>query len=465
MKIRTRSPSSGNVLVVALVITGVIGITLAAHLTLTSSQVRATARSQNWNQAIVAAEAGIEEAMTQLNFVEDENMSANGWTLSGGKYTKQRTIGEDSYFLATIDEADYTITSTGYVINRPNTNYLSRTVQAKVDVANSAFIMAVIGRKHVKLRNEGIVDSYDSGPRGRGHFGVKTNGNGNAYGSTNNTGKGAGKVTGAKKGGKSTTAAPGHGYVASGRTDHAGVSAIGTKKDSVKVSKTTDVYGSAHVPPGGGIQVKDDAAVGSTAWINNPGKGMDPTRLFNNFRYDFPAVKAPFTSGYFTPAAEKIDGTDYQYVLRDGDYQLGKVDLKQDMLVMGVARLYVTDDFKTDTSSIKFYDTNSALKFYMGGRHFHVKSKGIINNSVPAYFQYYGLKNNKCFKIEKDAMFSGVVYAPNAKVRLKGNGDLYGSVIGKCVHADHKGSIHYDEALGRAYGDFEQFVIVSWKEL
>ena len=88
-----------------------------------------------------------------------------------------------------------------------------------------------------------------------------------------------------------------------------------------------------------------------------------------------------------------------------------------------------------------------------------------LNNSVPAYFQYYGLKNNKCFKVEKSAMFSGVVYAPNAKIRLKGDGDIYGSVIGKCVHADHKGGIHYDEALGRAYGDFEQFVIVGWKEL
>ncbi len=460
MRIRTASPVSGNVLVVAIVITGIIGITLASYLTMTSNQVRAVARSQNWNHAIAVAEAGVEEAMTQLNFVEDGSLAANGWTLSGGKYSKQRTLGVDSYFNVTIDDADYTIQSTGYVLNRPGTNYISRTIQAQVDTANSVFLASVLGRKHVKLRSEGDVDSYDSGPRGRGFFGVRTNGSG----VVKTNGLGTGKVAGKKKGGTAISAAPGHGYAVASRTDRAAVGSTGKKK-SIKASGMTDVFGSALVVPGGSVEVKDDAAIGTTAWNASPGKGLQPERFFDNFRYDFPPVKAPFTGGYLTPSAEKVDGTDYQYVLRDGDYQLGKVDLNKDMLVMGNAVLYVTDDFKADGHSIMFYNTNASLKFYMGGEHFHVKAKGIMNNSVPAYFQYYGLSKNKCFKLEKDAMFSGVVYAPKAKIRLKGDGEVYGSLIGKCVHADHKGGIHYDEALGRLVGEFERFVITSWKEL
>ncbi|MEO7300643.1 MAG: hypothetical protein ABI042_18930, partial [Verrucomicrobiota bacterium] len=57
----------GSVLVVTLVITGILGFTLASYLTLVGTQSRSVSRSQTWNYSIPVAEAGIEEAIVHLN--------------------------------------------------------------------------------------------------------------------------------------------------------------------------------------------------------------------------------------------------------------------------------------------------------------------------------------------------------------------------------------------------------------
>src|ERR1051326_6994238 len=160
-----RFPSSkmrGHIAITVLILSGAISVVLAAHLGLTGYHNRAVMRSEAWQLAISVAEAGVEEALTQLNFQGGTNLTDNGWVLAGGQYVRQRTLDSENYYRVTINDVDLTIQSTGYVRNPGATNYISRTVQATVDTANTLFTQAMIAKKHIRMRSAGMADSYDS---------------------------------------------------------------------------------------------------------------------------------------------------------------------------------------------------------------------------------------------------------------------------------------------------------------
>jgi len=82
MRIKTNhTKNHGSVLLVTLCTAWVIGIALVSYLTLIANQNRTTYHSQSWSACIPVAEAGIEEALTQLNFNNGEgtnNATAHG---------------------------------------------------------------------------------------------------------------------------------------------------------------------------------------------------------------------------------------------------------------------------------------------------------------------------------------------------------------------------------------------------
>src|SRR5258705_7422758 len=98
MRIKTnQNENQGSVLLVTLCTAWVIGIALVSYLTLVANQNRTTYHSQTWNTCIPVLEAGIEEALTQLNFNSAEgtnNATAHGWTLANGLYSKSRIVDD-----------------------------------------------------------------------------------------------------------------------------------------------------------------------------------------------------------------------------------------------------------------------------------------------------------------------------------------------------------------------------------
>ncbi len=89
----------GNTLLVTIVVTGIIGFVLLAYMSLVQYQNGANMRSQGWNAAMPVVEAGVEEALAHLNSraLTNGNLACDGWTLSAGKYTMTRAIGDGFY--------------------------------------------------------------------------------------------------------------------------------------------------------------------------------------------------------------------------------------------------------------------------------------------------------------------------------------------------------------------------------
>src|SRR4051794_39960284 len=91
--------TQGSVLVVTLGISAILALGLAGYLALMRYQYVSVVRSQAWNEALATAEAGVEEALSQLNpsallFTTNIDRSANGWALGadGLYHCPTRTI-------------------------------------------------------------------------------------------------------------------------------------------------------------------------------------------------------------------------------------------------------------------------------------------------------------------------------------------------------------------------------------
>src|SRR6266496_3809970 len=133
MRISTnQAENKGSVLLVTLCSAWVIGIALVSYLSLVANQSRTTYHSQTWSACIPVLEAGVEEALTQLNFNNGEGLigaESHGWTLANGLYSKTRVVNTEdgSYYSVSIDPntnavpATPVITSQGYVPPPGNT--------------------------------------------------------------------------------------------------------------------------------------------------------------------------------------------------------------------------------------------------------------------------------------------------------------------------------------------------------
>ena len=98
MKIKINKQPQGNVLLATMLFTFIVGVALSSYLTLVSVQNQSTLRSQAWNTSTPVMEAGIEEALTALQYYRSANMASSGWTYNAadGFYHTSGTLRNGS---------------------------------------------------------------------------------------------------------------------------------------------------------------------------------------------------------------------------------------------------------------------------------------------------------------------------------------------------------------------------------
>src|SRR6516225_2373925 len=97
---RRRQSNQGSALLVTLVFAVVCGITLGSYFTLASQEHQMVVRSQNWNASLAMAEAGVDEALAQMNTtnVLGGDFSVNSWGGSGTNYGPVRRVLAGGYY-------------------------------------------------------------------------------------------------------------------------------------------------------------------------------------------------------------------------------------------------------------------------------------------------------------------------------------------------------------------------------
>lgn len=429
--IQTRSNIRGSILIVTLVTGMIIGVVIASYLTLVSHQNATVARSQTWNAALAAAEAGVEEALAQLNpggLKKTINRGANGWAFDGQFYNapSPRSLKNASYEVRFTNSFYPVIYSKGYASNAALGTVLMRQIEVKT-VRAYVFTGAMTALGNIDMNGNGIrTDSYNS-----------TNG-------------------------------PYNSKTARANGDVASVNGI------VDVGNA-NIYGHLFTGPNGMASVdtlKNNGLVGDMNW---KGPGIQAGHYSNDLNTEYPDVNLAEATDNMTfrdptgPMINKnINGVTYDYVFTGGSSFNTVVPGFTKPIYVGsnvTVNLYITGNVRiTGNNSIKV-EKGGTLNIYMGGASFDLGGGGVVNdNKSPLHFAYYGLPSNTSLKIGGNTEFYGSFYAPQANVTVSGGGDFFGSIVGKTVTMNGNYKFHFDEALP-AVSLMRGYIATSWREL
>lgn len=423
MKLRPKS-NQGQVLVAALVIGLVLGLSLMAYLSWASTQNRLIMRSQSWNSALTLVEAGLEEALTHLKYV-DTNLNQHGWTLSGSRYAKSRALGEERYTVEIEDRRNPNIISEGFVpAPLGGDSMISRKVLVST-TNNPVFHSAFVADQRIDLNGNKLrIDSFDSADPN------------------------------ASTGGK---------YDITKAKDNGDVAINQGIVDGLDVGNA-EIYGKVYTGPGGSVSIGSKGAVGSTAWHNAGKTGLEPGWSGNDFNQPLEPVPGP-TVG-LPPVGGLVGTVNYSYILSSGTWRVSQ--LSGSVLVTGNATLIVDDTVDiTGTDSIVIAPTAS-LNLYAYGGTVKLGGAGVSNQSNDASrFALYGGAKTSDIILNGSVNFNGVIYAPSADIKIGGGGgadiNFVGAGVGKSITLIGHVNAHYDESLKNKF--FRGYVITSWTEL
>lgn len=421
----------GSALVLTLFVTASLLIGIASYLLLVRSQYVSVKRSQAWNFSMTMAEAGVEEALAQLNpgalaTTIQVDRTANGWGLpSGGFYgPASRTITNNGSYSVVFSDAQWpTIYSTGYVALPDISAKLTRTV-CVLTTNVPLFNVSLAARTNIDMSGNGVsADSFNSSDPN-----LSTNGL----------------------------------YTSSKATTNGDIAVL---------------YGSLKL---GNHNVSGDVYLGPTASING-GTNQVSGKIYTDYNYTFPDVATPDTSGWLPPAAgggiigllgalvTAIDGSTYTYVFNNsGDYKIANLSGTIYVATNAHVRLLIQGG---SIDSIKIAGGAAAtgnLTMYVSASSFTFTGGTINFPGRAANFAYYGLPGNTSVNLSGNANFTGTLYAPDASLSLSGGGsnnyDFTGSCIAKSVTFNGHFMFHYDEDLLNASASRGYFA-VHWSEI
>jgi hypothetical protein len=453
LKRHSQKPSvnQGSALTVTLLTCTILGVILVACLSLIGSQQLLVGRSQNWNQALVVAEGGVEEALALLNSgVQSPNFAVFPWTSSGGGVFKNDTNRPASKFGTSYYEVFITngfagsnpvIIAKSYVPGPISTPVLTRSLRAQTQPRATFPVKGpmIVKQSFNSNGNNVKTDSFDS------------------------------------------TVGPYNPATAGGNGD---VVSLNSAANSIAIGNGK-LKGVVRTPPGGTlggtVTIGSNGSVGDATWVNGGSTGIEPGHFTDTFTLaDFPDATLPNVGAWFTPMGGTApDGLIYDNLLPSGNYQVanltGSVYVGQSNTV-----LYVTGSISIGTgggNTKKGYAPpeihiapGGSLTVYMAGATTTISGNGVVNDTAVAKnFAYYGLPSNTSINLTGNGAFYGTIYAPQADFNLKGSGntsvdDFTGAAITKSTTMTGNFNFHYDESLIRltTLGGYD---VTSWQEL
>jgi hypothetical protein len=417
-----RRSQQGAVLLVTLCFAILCGIALASYYMMAEQEHRTVVRSQSWNRSLGMAEAGIDEALAQMN-ASPGDFSANGWGSSGansGPVTRTLTGGSYTTYIA--GGTFPIIYSTGYAAVADTSQTVSRRVRVQVTSQQmSPFTVALGAVTNINMNgNKLITDSYNS-----------TN-------SLLNTG---GQYDSSKTSTNGSVASVG-GIVNVGNHIIDGNLYLGPTASYASGSNQImgAIYHDYNVQFPPAKLPTTDSSGNTISWLNPPGTTSS---------HDF------ITSGYYTVNDSGTiivePGVTVTLQVTAQSFNPSSVTLKGGI---------------TNSGSIVMYDNPSSPG---GSVTMNGNSSGGATGNRPGNFIFFGLDNLGSITFGGNTDFAGGIYAPKATLTMNGGGNavnVSGSlIVGQATDNGHY-YIHYDEALANWVGGPNRgYIATSWQEL
>lgn len=126
--------------------------------------------------------------------------------------------------------------------------------------------------------------------------------------------------------------------------------------------------------------------------------------------------------------------------------------------------IYVNGDI---TGGIEV-DSGVTAKVFVAGSIYTAASRLQNDSRRAANLQIYGVPatgSTPTIRLTNDANLFAAIYAPGHAVYLNGNNDLSGAVVAARFEATGAMRVHYDEALALNIGPALRYKVVSWREI
>jgi hypothetical protein len=453
----------GSLLIVAMLLCAIIGISLASYIKLSRTSLAISNRAFYNNGAMNLAETGLEESMYAINqMVADSTYAWPGWTNDGTTPTSnawrkwtgytfdQGTTGSVRVYVYNYlgDNAPKIVARSTVTLGGATSSSIEKWIEVTLS-KTSKFANGLVAKQTITFNgNNATVDSWNSDP-------------------DNNT----------------ATAAVD--YDATSMNDNGSVGSISVAVGSIGVNNA-DIFGYAST---GGAAV----TVGAQGKVGPFGTGngvIAPGHTSNNFSATFDPVAVP-TATYISIGAISatttlpvstsdahvtIDGIDTYY------YTSPKVDFNNEALNI-VAGKRVVLQLTNTTTAISIGGGSGAINIPAGSKleiytpgDISVAGNGVMNGGTtdasanqPINFQIWGTKTSgtQNISISGNGVFSGIIYAPQGSVSMNGggnSGNVSGSIVANDITLNGSCKFHYDESLGN-FGAGNPFRVTRWKEL
>lgn len=452
----------GSLLIVAMILTAVIGISLTTYLQLGRTSLSISNRALYNNAAMNLAENGLEEAMYSINKrVADPSYTWSDWTTANAGADVRRMLPTSgSYTFDQNSSGTARVYIYGYqgvapkVVARSTVTLggsASRPIEKWVEIQlrkTSKFANGLVAKTSITFSgNNASVDSWNSDP-------------------DNNA---------------ATAAIP---YSAAVKNDKGTVGSISVSVDAILV-QNADIWG--YAATGGSLP-----AVGPNGLVGPFGTAsgtMNMANVSTDFTASFDAVTAPTTTAYSLGGIS--GGMSLPRVgdvaAADGRYYYTATQINFNNATFAVAKLNVGDPspkvvltLTSTTTSISIgggsgalnVQTGATLEIYAPGD-ISIAGNGIMNGGTtagtanqPISLQIWGTKTSgvQDVSIAGNGVLSAVVYAPQASLKINGNGDVMGSFVANDIRLVGNAAFHYDESLAN-FGGANPYRVASWKEL
>jgi hypothetical protein len=429
----------GAVLIVAMLVAALIAIVLGSYVSLNLQTTRMAYRTFQARAALNLAEAGTEEGVWSFNRATAGQSDA--WTGWNGDGTAAWRNFEGFQFTANTMGAvrvyvDNRAPASGVnpkvvalaTVTPPNLPPLTKMIEVTLR-RRSWFAAGLVARRTLAFSGtNATVDSWISDPDRD----------------------------------PATAPVP---YSAAVRRDHGSIASADVTNSAILLNQA-HIWG--YVATGGG-----DPQIGNQGTVqgaNTPtGVSVDPARITRDFSADFNLLTAP-VDGTVLGALGTTLGTAGTATR----WRVASVSLSgnQTLTVLGDVTLILTAGSGVTSLSVAGnaainIPAGSTLTVYTEGN-LRIAGNGFVNsNAQPISCTLYGTNQTyggQDFQIAGNGAIKASVYAPNADVRLVGNGDIMGSVVARDITLTGNAAFHYDETLADS-GNNTPFTISRWREL
>jgi hypothetical protein len=438
-----RRRDRGAVLIVALLLAGVVALSLASYLALSKNALKFANRSFYNSAAINLSETGVEEALWSFNQATSGVALATAWAdwdLSDGVSAKRTFTNFSMSGNATTAVKVYVdkfnpasgvqpIAVAQTTITIPNeASTLGKTIEVTLR-RRSKFAMGMVAKNQITFNgNNASVDSWNSDP------------DSNAL----------------------TPAIP---YSTAVKHDSGSVGSTSVAVGSLAVNNA-DIWGFASV----GTSSSSGLSVGSNGTVaafGQPQGTIDTSRVTTDFTANFDPASDPTTGTVISSVGPTLGVAGTANTYRFAGQINSSLTVFGDVTLILTAGAGATAIRLTGGSDGITISAGSTLTIYTASD-ITIAGNGVLNqNAQPKAFQLWGTSTSAIAQniaIKGNGSLSGIVYAPSASVTINGNGDVLGSVVSNQITLTGNAAFHYDESLAN-FGSNNPYGVFKWREL